>query len=80
MGTLVVNEPGCIRYEVMQDVDDPTIVCLLQVFKDDDAYQFHQDAPHHVHWTEISAPWRDLSVRIRHQMAHITPMSVRQPV
>src|SRR5690242_10838602 len=28
------KEPGCIRYEVMQDVSDPGMMCLFQVFKD----------------------------------------------
>ena len=69
------QEPGCIRYEVMQDSSDPTIVCLLQVFKDVDAYQAHQDAEHHRHWVEISGPWRDRSYIDRHEMQYITPMS-----
>ena len=38
------KEPGCIRYEVMQDVEDDTTFCLLQVFRDEAAYQEHQDA------------------------------------
>jgi autoinducer 2-degrading protein len=74
------KEPGCIRYEVMQDVADPSMVCLLQIFKDAEAYQAHQDAPHHVHWVEISAPWRDRSVVIRHEMKHITPIMTNAAV
>ena len=69
------KEEGCIRYEVMQDKSDPTIMCLLQVFKDDAAYKFHQDAAHHVHWSEISRPWRDLSYQTSNEMTYITPMS-----
>ena len=38
------REAGCIRYEVMRDNADPTMMCLVQVFADADAYQFHQDA------------------------------------
>ena len=41
------QEPGCIRYEVMQDVDEPTLMCLTQVFRDEEAYQEHQVAEHH---------------------------------
>ena len=68
------QEPGCIRYEVMQDVDDPSMFCLFQVFQDTDAYQYHQDAEHHRHWIEISSGWRDQSVRERHELRYITPV------
>jgi quinol monooxygenase YgiN len=67
------QEPGCIRYEVMQDVDDPTIMCLFQVFRDEAAYQAHQDSEHHRVWIEMSGAWRDPSARSRHEMRYITP-------
>lgn len=69
------REPGCVRYEVMQDVQDPTMMCLFQVFQDDEAYQAHQDAKHHREWIALSGGWRDQSVRDRHEMTYITPMS-----
>ena len=71
------KEPGCIRYESMQDVDDPTMMCLFQVFKDEDAYQAHQDAEHHRVWIDVSTSWRDQSGRKRHQLEFITPLSAR---
>jgi autoinducer 2-degrading protein len=71
------EEPGCIRYEVMQDVYDPTMFCLTQVFRDDDAYQAHQDAEHHTHWMAISGGWRDLNFRERHQLQYVTPEPAR---
>lgn len=67
------QESGCIRYEVMQDVDDPTVMCLLQVFADQEAYEAHQVAEHHRVWMELSGGWRDLSGRRRHEMRYITP-------
>src|SRR5581483_180182 len=67
------KEPGCIRYEVMQDKDDPGMMLLFQVFKDADAYQAHQDAPHHTHWVQVSRDWRDRSVNQRHLMDYVTP-------
>jgi autoinducer 2-degrading protein len=71
------QEPGCIRYEVMQDVNDLTMMCLFQVFRDADAYQAHQVAEHHKEWMELSGGWRDQSVRIRHEMGYITPAPTR---
>jgi autoinducer 2-degrading protein len=72
------QEPGCIRYEVMQDVDDPATMCLFQVFADMDAYQAHQDSEHHRVWMELSGSWRDASARSRHELRYITPLSVTQ--
>lgn len=71
------QEPGCIRYEVMQDNADPSMMCLFQVFRDADAYQAHQDAAHHRVWVDLSKDWRDQSVRIRHEMTYVTPAPVR---
>jgi autoinducer 2-degrading protein len=71
------QEPGCIRYEVMQDVDDPTLMCLFQVFTDDAAYQVHQDSEHHRVWMELSGGWRDPSTRSRNELRYITPAPAR---
>jgi (4S)-4-hydroxy-5-phosphonooxypentane-2,3-dione isomerase len=67
------KEPGCIRYEVMQDADDPTMMCLFQVFQDQAAYQVHQDAKHHRVWIEMSGEWREPSGRPRSELRYITP-------
>ena len=72
------QEPGCIRYEVMQDVDDPTLMFLYQVFEDDAAYQAHQDAEHHRVWIEKSQPWRDQGAPGRHELRYITPLSANR--
>jgi (4S)-4-hydroxy-5-phosphonooxypentane-2,3-dione isomerase len=71
------QEPGCIRYEAMQDLNDPTLMCLFQVFADEAAYQAHQEADHHRVWIEMSGGWRDPSVRTRHEMRYITPLSAK---
>lgn len=67
------QEPGCIRYEVMQDLADPSMMCLFQVFVDEAAYQVHQESEHHRVWIGISGAWRDPSARSRHEMHYITP-------
>ena len=71
------QEPGCIRYEVTQDVDDPTTMCLFQIFEDEAAYQVHQDSEHHRVWIELSGAWRDPSARSRHEMRYVTPAPVK---
>ena len=71
------KEPGCIRYEAMQDVDDPTVICLFQVFEDKAAYDFHQETEHHRVWIELSGAWRDPSARVRHELRYVTPLSAK---
>src|SRR5687768_4056162 len=73
------KEAGCIRYEAMQDVDDPTVICLFQVVKDEAAYQFHQDAEHDRVWIALSGGWRDNSARVRHAPSYGTPRSDSSP-
>ena len=68
------QEPGCIRYEVMQATEDRSLMCLFQVFRDEAAYQAHQEAEHHKRWVQLSGGWRDPSVRMRHEMEYITPI------
>ena len=35
------QEPGCVRYEFLQDLDDPHRVTLLEQFRDMDAVMAH---------------------------------------
>ena len=48
------SEPGCIRYEVLQDEDDPNTICLHEVFEDEAAFHAHQATEHYKSWMELS--------------------------
>ena len=61
-------EPGCVRYEVLQDEDDPTLFNLFEVFDDEAAFHAHQAAERYSWWMEISRPWRDGGPLYRHVM------------
>ena len=71
-------EPGCVRYEVLQDEDDPATICLYEVFEDEAAFQAHRAADHYKWWMELSRGWRDGGVRERHVMRYVTPESVER--
>lgn len=54
------NEPGCLRFEVIQDTSDPNRIWLYEVYKDESAKQEHAKAPHSVEWSRSpSRAWRD---------------------
>ncbi|MCA9971770.1 MAG: antibiotic biosynthesis monooxygenase [Anaerolineales bacterium] len=41
-----VREPGIIRFDVLQDRDDPAHFCLLEVYVDEAARQAHLQTAH----------------------------------
>ena len=70
------SEPGCIRYEVLQDADDPGVISLYEVFEDEAAFKAHQAAEHYKWWMELSRGWRDGAALHRHVMAFVEPDSL----
>lgn len=64
-------EPGCARYEVLRDADDPALFMLYEVFQDEVAFRTHQDSEHHERWMTMSADWREVSPVARYEMAHV---------
>ena len=68
------GEPGCVRYETLQDQDDPSIFCLIEVFKDEAAFLAHRDTEHYKWWMDLSREWRDGPVVDRHVLDFLTPI------
>ena len=71
-----VAEPGCLRYEVLQDEDDPGTICLYEVFEDETAFHAHQATEHYKWWMELSREWRDHGALRRHVMHYVEPESI----
>ena len=53
----VRNEPGCLRFDVMQDEEDPNKIYLHEVYKDRAAFDAHLQAPHFIKWRDAVADW-----------------------
>ena len=51
----VMNEPGCRRFDIVQDMDDPTMLALCEVYNDDDAIDDHRSRPHYARWRDTTA-------------------------
>jgi autoinducer 2-degrading protein len=51
----VRDEPGCLRFDVLQDNADPDHFFFYEVYRDDAALAAHQQAPHYARWREAAA-------------------------
>ena len=46
------EEPGCLRFDVYQNVNDPTELYLYEVYSNADAFEYHRGTPHIKNWKE----------------------------
>jgi len=50
------KEPGCLRFDVLREKDNPGKFAFYEVYKDDDAVKAHQQTAHYARWkSEIEA-------------------------
>ena len=55
----VNDEPGCLRFDVIQDGVDPNRIWLYEVYEDETAFQAHRQAPHFIKWRNTVKDWSD---------------------
>ena len=53
----VKNEPGCVRFDVLRDEEDPNRIYLYEVYKDKAAFEYHTTTPHIKKWQETVKDW-----------------------
>jgi (4S)-4-hydroxy-5-phosphonooxypentane-2,3-dione isomerase len=51
------DEPGCLRFDVIQDRDDPNRFYYYEVYRDEAALEAHRQTPHFKHYLEKVQPW-----------------------
>ncbi|MBI2468815.1 MAG: antibiotic biosynthesis monooxygenase [Candidatus Rokubacteria bacterium] len=44
------DEPGCLRFNVLQDEHDENVYYFFEVYKDQVALEAHRAAPHYAVW------------------------------
>lgn len=59
----VQNEPGCLRFDVIQDAGDPNRIWLYEVYTDEAAFQAHTEAPHFIKWRDTVKDWREEGIQ-----------------
>ena len=55
----VEDEPGCLRFDVTQDAQDPNRIWLYEVYKNEAAFEEHTKAPHFIKWRDATQDWRE---------------------
>ena len=53
---LSLLELGVLRFDVLQQQDDPTRFVLVEIYRDTDAAAAHKEEPHYAVWRDAVAP------------------------
>jgi autoinducer 2-degrading protein len=48
------DEPGCLRFNVLQDAQDANVYYFYEVYKDEAALEAHRAAPHYAAWRAVA--------------------------
>ena len=48
------DEPGCVRFNVVQDTKDENVYIFYEVYKDEAALDAHRATPHFAMWVEVA--------------------------
>ena len=50
-----IKEPGIVRFDVVQQMDDPTRFMLMEVYRTNDAPAQHKETAHYATWRDTVA-------------------------
>ena len=51
-----LREPGVLRFDVLQQQDDPTRFVLVEIYRDAGAAAAHKETQHYLVWRDAVAP------------------------
>lgn len=52
-----LREPGCLRFDVVQDAKWPNRFYLYEVYRDQAAFDAHMQMPHYFAWRDTVKDW-----------------------
>ncbi len=47
------DEPGCARFNVLQDIEDENVYYFYKVYADEEAVAAHRAVPHYAVWRAV---------------------------
>jgi autoinducer 2-degrading protein len=63
-----VQEPGNLRFDVIQQADDPDRLMLYEVWRDEAGMKAHKETAHYARWRDTVAGWMAEDRRgVRHE-------------
>ena len=65
-------EPGCLRFDILRDNDDPCKFFFCEVYRDEAARLSHRDTPQFGMWMEFAAKGLDREI-VRHITTVVHP-------
>jgi (4S)-4-hydroxy-5-phosphonooxypentane-2,3-dione isomerase len=66
------DEPGCLRFDVLQDMEDENKFYYYEVYKDEAARLAHRETPHYARYAAANPELLDGDV-IRHMTKNVVP-------
>ena len=54
-----IKEPGNLRFDVLQSVEEPLRFTLYEAYESEDAAAAHKKTAHYENWREKVAPWME---------------------
>lgn len=51
-----VREPGILRFDVLQQEDDPSRFMLIEIYKNEKAIAAHKETLHYAEWLKVAEP------------------------
>ncbi len=52
-----VQEPGSLRFDVLQQAEDPDRFVLYEVYRDEAGAKAHKETAHYARWRDTVEPW-----------------------
>ena len=53
----LAKEPGILRFDLVQDHEDPNVIHVYAVYRDRAALEFHQQQPYYVEFMQKTMAW-----------------------
>jgi quinol monooxygenase YgiN len=50
-----VTEPGCFRYDVLRDPNNPETIYIFEVFRDRESHAVHTESTHFAKWFDTAS-------------------------
>lgn len=54
-----VKEPGNLRFDVLQNGEEPTRFLLYEAYASEEDAKAHKETPHYLEWREAVADWME---------------------